>query len=136
MGYRFFFKGVLVNVLDILRLCFDCVSVVIILNVSWERTENAVSGVESTGLDHIQRMILACWCAMHWLHTLNSFRCFYWFGPRVLPIIYALWASKVFFGVLAFCIAPAVHAYYVLAASDEPGPFLAAAMPMLRLAVM
>jgi len=131
-NFNFLYHGLGSNIMDVVRLVFDCLGVFLLFNISWEPT--ADTNLRSPAQE--ERLVLALWCVLHWLHSLNSFRCFNWFGPKVLPIIYALSASKVFFGVLAFCIAPAVHAYYVLGARQEPGPWLAASIPMFRLAVM
>eukprot|EP00927_Polykrikos_kofoidii_P079076 TRINITY_DN75863_c0_g1_i1.p1 TRINITY_DN75863_c0_g1~~TRINITY_DN75863_c0_g1_i1.p1 ORF type:complete len:665 (+),score=80.56 TRINITY_DN75863_c0_g1_i1:212-1996(+) len=120
------------NLVDWARLVLDCASIRALLTLYVGDGDEERSSSPTPA----QRTIIGAWCGVHWLHALNSLRGFYFFGPRVLPIIYAVADTFVFFLVLAFGMCGAVHAYYVLGVREEPTPFVAALLPIFRLAVL
>merc|ERR1719506_1634811 len=63
-------------------------------------------------------------------------RGFEMFGPRILPIVSAIWDTAGFIIVTSFVVGGAVHAFYVLGTRDYPSPFYAAFLTVYRLAVL
>jgi hypothetical protein len=84
----------------------------------------------------LRRMILAIWVGMRWLRALYGLRGFERIGPKMLPILNALQDTAIFMLVVAFFLAAAVHAYYVLGVRDTPSSLYASIMVMLRLGLL
>eukprot|EP00746_Dinoflagellata_sp_MGD_P045233 gnl/MRDRNA2_/MRDRNA2_210832_c0_seq1.p1 gnl/MRDRNA2_/MRDRNA2_210832_c0~~gnl/MRDRNA2_/MRDRNA2_210832_c0_seq1.p1 ORF type:complete len:290 (-),score=29.61 gnl/MRDRNA2_/MRDRNA2_210832_c0_seq1:323-1099(-) len=72
-------------------------------------------------------------CAMLWFRVLYGLRPFEAFGPRILPILFAVKDTAAFAVVMLFCTAAATHAYFVIGVSDTPSLFYASFLPIYRL---
>ena len=90
---------------------------------------------QSLDTDSLEKPWMAIFSAMSWLRFLYSLRGEEWMGPRLLPILAAIYDTFVFFFVTSVCIAAAVHAYYNLQLREEPGPVYAAFMQVIRLGI-
>merc|ERR1719421_1626742 len=82
-----------------------------------------------------QRSLLAMWAFERWWHAMYMLRGFETFGPRILPIIFAIRDTVAFIIVMCFVLGGAVHAFYVLGTRDYPSPFYAALLHVYRLGV-
>jgi len=65
-------------------------------------------------LDKFENGLMAVFCAMAWFRFCYSLRGEPWFGPRILPILFALRDTVVFFFFALICVCAATHAYYNL----------------------
>jgi hypothetical protein len=83
-----------------------------------------------------QRSVVATWAFERWWHAMSMLRGFEMFGPRILPIVYAIRDTVGFIIVFLFVLGGAVHAFYVLGTRDSPTPLYAAFLTVYRLAVL
>merc|ERR1719420_1417572 len=70
---------------------------------------------------------------MQWFRVLYGLRPFETFGPRILPILFAVKDTAAFTVVMLFCTAASTHAYFVIGARDDPNPVYASFLLMYRL---
>ena len=83
----------------------------------------------------LEKPFMSFFSATSWLRLLYSLRGETWMGPRLLPILSALWDTRGFAVVTVNCLCAAIHAYYNLQLRDDPTPFYAATMQIVRLGI-
>eukprot|EP00928_Gymnodinium_smaydae_P070124 TRINITY_DN5404_c0_g1_i6.p1 TRINITY_DN5404_c0_g1~~TRINITY_DN5404_c0_g1_i6.p1 ORF type:complete len:1447 (-),score=234.61 TRINITY_DN5404_c0_g1_i6:22-4362(-) len=74
--------------------------------------------------------------AQAWIRLLYSLRGFRPVGTRMLPILRAIWHTKIFLVVVLLCLAAGVHAYYTLGLRGDPNPIYASIMQIGNLGVL
>jgi len=67
----------------------------------------------------LEKRWMAIFSAMAWFRFCYSLRGEPWFGPRILPILFALRDTVVFFFFALICVCAATHAYYNLQLRED-----------------
>ena len=68
---------------------------------------------------HLEKRWMAAFSAMAWFRFCYSLRGETWFGPRILPMAFALRDTVVFFLFALICVCAATHAYYNLQLRED-----------------
>lgn len=88
--------------------------------------------------EKLEKPFMALFSAMAWFRFCYSLRGEPWFGPRILPILFALRDTVVFFFFFAcICVCAATHAHYNLAVvpSNHDYPLYASILQVVRLGI-
>jgi len=90
-------------------------------------------------LDEFEKGMMAVFSAMAWFRFCYSLRGEPWFGPRILPILFALRDTVVFFFFALICVCAATHAYYNLQLREKdtgtPSTLYQALLQVTRLGI-
>ena len=90
-------------------------------------------------LDELEKGLMAVFSAMAWFRFCYSLRGEPWFGPRILPILFALRDTVVFFFFALICVCAATHAYYNLQLREKedgaPSTLYQALLQVTRLGI-
>jgi len=120
------------NLLDMIQIGLHIGGVVIWVTYLLEAREEG-STTEPTTMENPSKAWIAVTIVSAWMRLLYGLRGFEAIGPRLLPIIWAIRDTSIFFFVVLMFLFSWTHVYYLFSTREEPGLFYAAFLQIFRL---